>query len=218
MKGINFFALLAVSEKAVRSAAIVSTKELAKMIDVSQQTASRVLRSLEVQGLVERKMTPKGASLKVTAEGFSLLKSIGTRIGRAVGKGAVRELCGKVCNGLGEGSYYTSQPNYLTQFKEKLGFTPFRGTLNLAVEEHESKAFLHGIERDRIDGFKTGERSFGAIDCYPVRINSRFKGAIIVPKRSSLGGGVIEVISNVFLRKKLRLEEGSEVVLSEARE
>ena len=41
---------------------------------------------------------------------------------------------GKVISGMGEGRYYTEQDGYIQQFKEKLGFIPFPGTLNVEIE------------------------------------------------------------------------------------
>ena len=36
---------------------------------------------------------------------------------------------------MGEGSYYMSLKGYKKQFKEKLGYEPFPGTLNLKLED-----------------------------------------------------------------------------------
>ena len=41
---------------------------------------------------------------------------------------------GRIVSGIGEGRYYTEQKGYVSQFKEKLGFTPYPGTLNVEIE------------------------------------------------------------------------------------
>ena len=45
------------------------------------------------------------------------------------------EITGIVTTGLGKAAYFLGQDFYKNQFREKCGFTPFPGTLNLIVEE-----------------------------------------------------------------------------------
>jgi riboflavin kinase len=48
-------------------------------------------------------------------------------------------LRGRVVSGLGEGQHYISRQGYLKQFREKLGFEPFPGTLNIKLYRHAAK-------------------------------------------------------------------------------
>jgi len=41
---------------------------------------------------------------------------------------------GSVFSGFGEGAYYVTKGGYREQFSEKLGFTPFPGTLNIRLK------------------------------------------------------------------------------------
>ena len=45
------------------------------------------------------------------------------------------EIIGIVTTGLGKAAYFLGQDFYKNQFREKCGFTPFPGTLNIIVEE-----------------------------------------------------------------------------------
>ena len=47
------------------------------------------------------------------------------------------EITGIVTTGLGKAAYFLGQDFYKIQFREKCGFTPFAGTLNLIVEEEK---------------------------------------------------------------------------------
>ena len=43
------------------------------------------------------------------------------------------EITGIVTTGLGKAAYFLGQDFYKNQFRERLGFTPFPGTLNLIL-------------------------------------------------------------------------------------
>ena len=59
------------------------------------------------------------------------------------------EITGIVTTGLGKAAYFLGQDFYKNQFREKCGFTPFPGTLNLIVEEDKvySSSFKQGHRR-----------------------------------------------------------------------
>jgi riboflavin kinase len=118
---------------------------------------------------------------------------------------------GKVISGLGEGRYYTEQSGYVEQFKEKLGFIPYPGTLNVEIEyiERNKLRLLKDNRSIHINEFKTKNRTFGGVKCFRAMINN-IEGAIVLPIRSHYSK-VLEFISKDFLREKLNLEDGNEV-------
>ncbi|MFH1234022.1 MAG: DUF120 domain-containing protein, partial [Candidatus Diapherotrites archaeon] len=120
---------------------------------------------------------------------------------------------GTVASGLGEGAYYLSQKNYSSQLRKLLGFAPFIGTLNLKVDLPRLENFLSGAKKIHVNGFKTDERSFGALKCFPVRINKKVEGAIIMPERTTHPKEIIELIAPLHLRKKFGLRDGERVSL-----
>ena len=61
------------------------------------------------------------------------------------------------------------------------------------------------------EGFRNEDRTFGSVKCYPVTIENKVKGALILALRSHYDASVIEVIAPVFLRKQLKLKDGHKV-------
>lgn len=188
----------------------ISTAELGSAIGRSQQTASRVLMSMERNGLIARQKHDKTQRIKITPSGMDRLQDLHKLLTR-VFEGCTIE--GTVFTGLGEGAYYMSQAGYRAQFKDKLGFDPYPGTLNLristgAADEIRSKPGL------KIDGFQSGGRSFGGGRCYKVRIGSDAYGVVFVPDRTHYPGDVLEVVSAGNLREKLGLRDGDLVCLT----
>jgi riboflavin kinase len=118
-----------------------------------------------------------------------------------------RLLRGKVVSGLGEGQGYISMEGYRRQLRDRLGFDPFPGTLNLRLEVPFSLPEEKAIS---IEGFISAGRSYGSCRCYPCRING-LECAIIRPDRSAYPPTLIEIIAPVRLRESMGLEDGDEV-------
>ena len=186
-----------------------STCILAKKTGISQQTVSRKLRKLEDEGLIERQVSPRGIRLKVSEGGREYLMEK-YRILQQVLEKPVTKITGVLHSSMGEGKYYTMQGGYQKQFEEKLGFAPYPGTLNIRSLDFD--VIVSG-EPVVVDGFKTEERSFGMLNCYPVRINGEVDGAVIVPERTHHKKDVLEVVAPVGLRKKFGLKDGDDVEL-----
>jgi len=212
--GKMFFTLLALAELGAASGEVsITTSSLAERLGYSQQTASRHLIELEKAGLISRAVEKKGCRVRLTNSGIDALREV---------YGALRKvlepvtapfliLKGVVFTGLGEGAYYVTREGYKKQFIEKLGFEPYPGTLNLRLIDEESlKArreldFYPGIE---IKGFTAEGRTFGAGKCFRAIINDEVEGAVVVAYRTHYGPSVIELISPVCLRERLKLKDG----------
>jgi riboflavin kinase len=113
---------------------------------------------------------------------------------------------GKVISGLGRAGYFLCREGYSRQFREKLGFVPFPGTLNVLLDQ----PFPTSAPAIIIQGFSEKEKSFGACRCYRIQING-LDGAAIRPDKSSHPPELIEVISAVNLRRALNLKDGDSV-------
>jgi riboflavin kinase, archaea type len=117
-------------------------------------------------------------------------------------------ITGEVVTGLGEGRYYLSQPGYVVQFTERLGYAPYPGTLNVRLRASETRRLA--VVRDwngvRIDGFEAAGRTFGGATCYPAQLNGR-RCHLIRPDRSHYQD-VVEFIAPERLRTRLRLKDG----------
>ncbi|MEK6920644.1 MAG: DUF120 domain-containing protein, partial [Nanoarchaeota archaeon] len=103
---------------------------------------------------------------------------------------------------------------YKKQFQSILGFVPYLGTMNLAVDKNTAEHFLATKKQLYIVGFQTKERTFGGLKCYPVFIGKKVAGAVIVPDRTAHTLETIELIAPIYLRDQLKVENGKEVVLS----
>ncbi|MHA1259969.1 MAG: DUF120 domain-containing protein, partial [Candidatus Heimdallarchaeaceae archaeon] len=65
-----------------------------------------------------------------------------------------------------------------------------------------------------IEGFVEESRTFGDVICYPLYIPGReIKLAGIVPRRTHYGTNTLELISDVFLREALKVEDGDEITV-----
>jgi riboflavin kinase len=203
---------------ASRNAVKLSTTDLSKIMGGSQQSASRHLQLLERMGLIRRRIGPGGSRVSISVEGMAELEKVLKELEwHLEGKEArTIEFEGTVASGLFEGAYYISKEGYRRQILEKLGFEPFPGTLNVRIrqDDFEKRRRLEGGPGIHLEGFKDGERAFGSANCYPVTINDEVGGALIVAERSIHDYNIMEIISPVYLRRKLGLADGDRVRLS----
>lgn len=189
----------------------VSSSELAKILDTSQQTASRRLLQLERFGYVRREMGVRRQLIRLTDEGIHVLAREYAQYQRIFELKDRLNIRGVVASGLGEGRYYLSQEGYTLQFREKLGFVPYPGTLNLDVQgpEVNKLRILKSTPSIRIEEFQGEDRTFGAVDAWRARVGS-LDCALILPRRTH-HARTVEVISPEYLREKLSVKDGDEV-------
>lgn len=192
----------------------ISTDQLAQILDTSQQTASRRILELEKSGLIRREAGVRRQLVRLTEDGINALASEFAAYKRLFEHRDRLQLRGRVASGLGEGRYYLSQRGYLDQFREKLGFVPYPGTLNLDVEGPETNKLriLKSSPALLIEGFEDQNRTFGAVDAWRAEIAS-VPCALILPHRTH-HAKTVEVVSSEFLRDKLHLKDGDEIDVS----
>ncbi len=211
-------ALIALAKAgAYRGYAFISSAQLASMLGVSQQTASRRLKLLEDAGYIAREVSPRGQQVKLTARGKRALGELYAELRTILGDSgkAALTLCGEVTSGLGEGSYYMSLEGYVRQFEERLGFTPFPGTLNLTLKTQEdirSRQELVNIGGIAVKGFIHGGRRLGDVTCFHAELRGE-RVAVVLPARTHHSITTIEVIAPVNLRQKLGLKDGDVVAV-----
>ena len=196
---------------ALKNKVEISSFELATQLETSQQTASRYLLELDRFGMITRELGIKKQLIQITGVGESVLQEehlqyqqIFELTDRVVFKG-------DVISGMGEGRYYTEQSGYMEQFKDKLGFVPYPGTLNVEIPfiERNKLRLLKNHDAIDIEEFKTKNRTFGGVKCFRASING-IDGAIVLPLRSHYSN-VLELISQKLLRDKLNLKDGDQV-------
>ena len=113
-----------------------------------------------------------------------------------------------IVRGLGEGAFFMSMRHYQQEIKKKLGFEVYPGTLNLKVGKKQ-KDILKSIKPIKIDGFKSGNKTFGGANCYRAKIKN-INCSIIVPDLTK-HKDVIEFIAPVHLKSELKLKDGDKI-------
>ena len=211
------YTLLKLAEMgAHRRTSKISTEYLAEKLGTSQQTASRYLIELEHLGWINRSTTSEGCLIKISEGGLKELEklsgSLHLLLEAAVPPSITLE--GLVFTGLGEGAYYISKEIYRKQFIEKLGFDPYPGTLNIKLTSDydlSSRKELDAYPAIDVEGFKNSDRTFGVVKCYPVMVENKIKGALILALRSHYDVSVLEIIAPVCLRRHLNLKDGQKL-------
>jgi riboflavin kinase len=199
-----------------RRTAKISTEFLARKLNISQQSASRHLIELERKGWIKRSITPEGCLIMITDSGIAEMKKLYSNL-RFLMEAAYPPsitLEGVVFTGLGEGAYYVTRDHYRKQFIEKLGFDPYPGTLNLKLTSEydiKTRSELEAYPAIEVEGFKSEDRTFGPVKCYPAIIENKVKGALVSALRCHYNSSVIEVIAPLCLRRHLTLKDGHKV-------
>jgi riboflavin kinase len=192
----------------------LTTKRIGELIDSSQQSASIYIRRLEEKGLIDRTQKKAGSSIRITSEGLERMKSLYQEFRGLFDEEREIVVHGTINTGLGEGAYYLSQEGYINQLKDLFSMNPFPGTLNVKLSRKDSPLvdLLRRGPGIEINGFRSGERSFGSCLCYPCKVNGT--GAVVMVPNRTLHVGTLEIISDSNLRDELSLQDGDTVELS----
>ena len=195
----------------------LTTSSLGKNIKKSQQAASKHLIELENNQFIERIISGRNISVKITPKGFSEIIRLSTILQKSLNSSPSDvELQGTLVSGMGEGAYYMSLKGYTKQFKAKIGYVPFPGTLNVKLDKkvHQEviKQFetLNGIT---IKSFSDGKRTYGWVKCFAAKINQKIDCQLIILERTHHDRSIIELISKICIRKSGKLKDGSKVTI-----
>jgi CTP-dependent riboflavin kinase len=122
------------------------------------------------------------------------------------------ELQGTLCSGLGEGAAFTELDWVAHAFREKLGFAPHPGTVNLSLT---GDAWLKARARMRqAAGIAiTPPPEFCAAKCFAVRLNEQVDGFAVLPEVPDYPADKLEIVAPVFVRRELKLQDGDCVKL-----
>ncbi|HTX61210.1 MAG TPA: DUF120 domain-containing protein [Methanobacterium sp.] len=121
------------------------------------------------------------------------------------------KILGFVISGTRKGGYFISQKYYSEQFKEKLGFEPFPGTLNIQIRE-ENLVQIAKIPTEEI-GTIEGKEDFGEVKYIKASLNDQVNGALVFPVKTQHPQDILEFIAEDNLREKLNLQDGELVNL-----
>jgi riboflavin kinase len=118
---------------------------------------------------------------------------------------------GKDFSGLGDGKKFIGLPWVKQQIEEKLGFSPYSGTLNIHLtQEGKKKKILFENAAEIVvepqAGYCPGvlfRACIGLLDC-----------AVVIPQVQNYPSDVLEVIAPICLREKLKLADGNSVTVT----
>ncbi len=193
--------------------ASISSSQLAERLGLSQQSGSSYINILQREGYVERQLTSHGQHISLTEKGVGVLYSELNDLLEILDGEQSLQITGVVKSGLGEGRYYISREKYVEQFREKLNFVPYFGTLNIVVDggylSHYSR--LQAASGIKILGFEADGRTFGPVKAFRGTI-FQTNCAIIMPERT-VHTDVLEIIATEYLREKYSLKDGDRVTI-----
>jgi riboflavin kinase len=196
---------------------VMTTSDLGKDIKRSQQAASRHLLDLENAGYIERLRKGQTFRIKITNRGYSEIQSLYSTLKSAIESIPFSiDFEGTVVSGMGEGAYYMSLEGYRKQFKDKLGFEPYPGTLNVKLIDQIFMNARREIGRYPsvfINGFSDNLRTYGWVKCYKANIN---KGAVnnaaaLVLERTHYDDSMLEIIAPICLKEAIGIQNGDRI-------
>lgn len=193
----------------------LTTSSLGKSIKKSQQAASKHLLELEQNQFIERIISGRNISLKITSKGYSEMVKLSAILQKSLDSSpSFVELKGTLVSGMGEGAYYMGLKGYTKQFQSKIGYVPYPGTLNVRLDQkiHQEaiKQFetLNGV---KIKSFSDGKRTYGWVKCFTAKLNNSTNCELIILERTHHDDSIIELISKSCMRKTAKLKDGSKV-------
>ena len=216
----NWFALLKLCQLTKHEKSIqISSMKFGESLNLSQQTGNRRINDLVQLGWIEKKVEGKFQIISITKKGATVMlniyKNLKSLLESILIVGVVRE-------GMHEGGYYVSIKGYYDQFKNKLGFEPFKGTLNLLLSDTGISILrekLDSIAPVIIEGFQDQNREYGPVKCYDVFIsrlddrNLRRKAAILDIQRTHHDKNTIEILAKPYLRDLFNLKDGDKLII-----
>jgi len=132
------------------------------------------------------------------------------------------EVRGRVVRGSGEAASFTDLDWVREEFRHKLGFDPFSGTLNIQTTKEDAQAIYRltketGVPIDPpTEGFCVARclrARVTALGAVPNQAQSAVQGAIIVPLVATYYEDIIEVMAPAKIMDALQLKDGQELSL-----
>ena len=125
-----------------------------------------------------------------------------------------RKITGVVFSDLGHGASFMALDWVQKSLHNILGFSPYPGPLNLRLETERAMKIWQEIRaQSRGIPIVAADPSFCQARCFPVEIEGRHRGAVIVPEVEGYPADKIEVVAPVRLKDELKLADGGRVTI-----
>ncbi len=197
----------------------INSTEFGDLLNVSQQTASRRIQNLEEMNWITRSIEGKQQKIEITELGTEIMLNMYRTLKKILDTILI---AGEVSEGIGEGGYYVAIKGYYEQFKEKLGFEPYIGTLNLDLDVINNSLLrekLNDMRFIKINGFKDENRNYGDVKCHHCYVfplkdkENKVKAAILNIDRTHHGKNIVEILAQPYLRDYFNLKDGDKVII-----
>jgi len=179
------------------------------------------LRALEASGYVNRDTAADHTRISITSEGVdALIRKY--QAYRSLFRARCRPVfVGRVVEGLQEASEFVSLPGYAGQFRDRLDYDPFPGTLNLTLgcDTAQGRRTLDRLDGITIESWTEGDRTYGAAMCYPAELEVPDSGQVydpahvFVPDRTEHDDDEIELLAPRKLRDVFDIDDGDVVAV-----
>lgn len=123
---------------------------------------------------------------------------------------------GTITSGLHEAGDFIEKKIYKKQYKRKLGFIPYSGTLNIKLKNN----ITLDIEDQLVNKLKkiNGEGNLGDVFFLEASISTKDnkinkKGAVLFPVKTIYTTNTLEFVAEEKLRDTMHLKDGDEITL-----
>jgi len=182
---------------------------------ITVNASTQFTRIIAENLFIERLVSGRNISIKITSKGFSEMVKLSAILQKSLDSSPSHvEIKGTLVSGMGEGAYYMALKGYTKQFKPKIGYIPFPGTLNVRLDQkihQEAIKQFEILEGVKINSFSDGKRTYGWVKCFPAKLNNSVNCELIILERTHHDDSIIELISKVCIRKTAKLKDGSKV-------
>lgn len=197
----------------------VVREEFSTRLKVSFRLLERQLSELEGMGHIERQSANGGQQITITDRGVDALRREYQEYCSVFEAERPLPLTGSLVDGAGEGKKFISLDGYQRQFRERLGYEPFPGTLNIELDEESirQRELMETLDGIPIDEWEDDGQTYGSAVCYGVDVcknTSTYSSVhVLVPDRTHHGSSIVEVIAPEKLRDTLSIEPQDDVRL-----
>lgn len=123
---------------------------------------------------------------------------------------------GKVSSGMKKASMFMQKDTYVKQYDEKLGFTPYFGTLNITLDDNIFLDIKGKLKKHLMiikGNHELGDVYFLKAKITNLKNKKSNKGAVLFPTKTIYSLNTLEFVSKDKLRENLNVEDGSKVIV-----
>jgi len=187
----------------------VAEPELVAALNSEGAEIERAVQDLLEAGYLERDADGDHGYIQVSHSGLAVLADRYQRLSTVFQ--TPPPLVGRVADGNEKAQEFLTLEGYERQFRERLGYTPYPGTLNLRLLGRQSRSVLGDVAAVRIREWQRNDDDYGGASCYPAVTaapasgNAYEGGHLIVPDRTGHDDDVIEILAPDELRSALEV-------------